>query len=393
MELDFSTRDTEIYLDNAATTVVADEVVGAMIPYLEERYGNPETPYGLGREANDAVDVAREQIAEMLGCLPGEVFFTSGGTESNNWAIKGFQYSKNLSDPYGLVVSSIEHDSVLSPSEWICNHEVCSSLGRVPVDQDGIIDLGELEVYIKSGGCGLVSVQHGNNEVGTLQPIEEVASLCKQYGAALHCDACQSFGKVAIDVDELGVDMMSISAHKIHGPMGVGALYVRSGTSLEPLHHGGGHQDGMRSGTLPVANIVGFGKAAEMAWGSVKREMPRLFTLTEALAQDLETTCGAVRNGHRQNRLPHILSVTFPKTEAAMMVGLLAKEGICVSTGAACSQGKSGSGTLIAMGKGKSECTSTLRISLSRYNTSTDMMALTSRIQAALVGAEKREAI
>jgi len=381
MKPSFEWRDEEIYLDNAATTIIDPEVVEAMQPYVEERYGNPETVYQLGREAHSAVEEARHRIAEQLGCFDDEVYFTSGGTESNNWAIKGIRAT-------GRIVSAVEHASVLEPAKWMCMN---APYYEVTVDEYGMVRLDELETELKTGKYALVSIQYANNEVGTIQPVKEIATLCQKYKALFHCDAVQAFGKVAFDVDDMGFDMASLSAHKIHGPMGVGALYVRRGTPLEPLMHGGGQERGMRSGTLAVHQIVGFGKAVEIAGVSIKRDMPGIFEIVEATAKDMALSLNARRNGHPTQRLPNILNVTIPGLDMSLACGLLSsKYGICVSSGSACHTRSRMSHVLWAMGR-KSETHSALRISLSKYNTREDMMMLISRLQAVLMEKSKRD--
>lgn len=385
MKPDFEWREEEMYLDNAATTMVDPEVLEAMRPYLEERYGNPETVYRLGREAKDAVEEARHKVAELLSCRDEEVYFTSGGTESNNWALKGFRYG----DKNALAVSAVEHPSVLETARFI-DVGLVGPLAEVGVDEHGMVHLDELEAFLGHFGGGLVSIQYANNEVGTLQPVREISRLCKKYGAVFHSDVVQAYGKVEVDVEDDGIDMASVSAHKIHGPMGIGALYVKNGIALNPLHHGGGHERGMRSGTLAVHDIVGFGKAAELAAVSLKADMPRLREDTEFLASDMATRLGAKVNGHAKNRLPNIVNVTLPGMEASLICGLMCtKYGICVSSGSACSTASRESHVLKAMGKGGVE-SSTLRISLSRYNTREDLVMLMARLQAAKVEAGKR---
>ena len=391
MNIDWSVKEKEkeIYLDNAATTIMDNEVVEAMHPYLEERYGNPETPYQLGREAHDAIEKAREDIAILLGCSPGEVYFTSGGTEANNWAIKGFNYG----DKRKLIVSAVEHKSVLEPARWLLRKGLITELTELPVDEMGTVNTAQLESKLKAGGVGLVSIQYANNEVGTLQPVREIATLCAEYGAHFHCDAVQAFGKVKFDVVDDGMDMVSLSAHKIHGPMGVGALYVRLGTQIEPLLHGGGHESGMRSGTHGVPNIVGFGKAVEVAWGSMSKEMPRLSKLIEWLATDIKDKFKMVRNGHPAMRLPNILNVTIPNQDAAIVCGVLARNGIFVSTGSACGTRDVKSHVLVAMGKKYTDCTSTLRISLSKFTTQNDLIMFMGRLQQSVYEAKSRSLV
>lgn len=387
--LNFDIRKKEIYMDNAATTVIDKEVVDVMQPYLEEKYGNPETAYYLGSESKEAIEKAREQIADTLKVNPQEVFFTSGGTESNNWAIKGFEYQNRKK----LVVSSVEHKSILEPAQWCFGKGLIDQLYQVPVDEYGMVKLDCLESFLKDNQIGLVSIQIANNEVGTLQPIKEISVLCKKYGAILHCDAVQGLGKIDFTAAGLGVDMITLSSHKIHGPMGVGALWVKSGTKLEPLLHGGGHESGMRSGTHGVPQIVGFGKAVELAWSHLFTDMPRLSKIIDTIASDLELSVKAVRNGHPTNRLPNILNMNIPGANASLVCGVLNKEGVCVSTGAACGTKTGPSHVLKAMGRDYKSCVSTFRISLSRYNTSKEANMLVARFHGALREAKIRDVL
>ena len=389
--LEFDLRKPEMYMDNAATTVIDRRVVDAMQPYLEERYGNPETAYHLGREAKDAIEVARAQIADMLKVKPEEIYFTSGGTEANNWAIKGLACPD---DKTGILVSAVEHKSVLEPAGWMAGIRGSAKFVKtVPVDEFGMVRMDVLETHLKDGSIGLVSIQFANNEVGTLQPLKDISKLCKQYGATLHCDAVQGLGKVDFTAAGIGADMISLSAHKIHGPMGVGALWVKTGTPLEPLLHGGGHEGGMRSGTHGVPQIVGFGKAVELAWTHLGTDMPRLSMLVDTIAARLALTVDAKRNGHPTVRLPNILNMTIPKANASLVCGVLGKHGICVSTGAACGTKSGPSHVLMAMGKDYQSCVSTFRISLSRYNTDKEAGMLVARFHGALREAKLRDVV
>jgi cysteine desulfurase len=376
MKPDFEFREVEIYLDNAATTLIDPEVVEVMRPYLEERFGNPETVYRLGREANTAVKDSRAVISDIIKCKPEELFFTSGGTESNNWAIKG------VLEPRGVIVSSVEHASVLEPANWVSRD---LPLFKVPVDEYGIVDLEALKSALKNGNYGLVSIQYANNEIGTLQPVREIADLCQDYGVLFHCDAVQAFGKIDFDVEDIGADMISFSAHKLHGPMGIGALYVKGGTEVGPLLHGGGQEYGMRSGTLAVPEIVGFAKAAEVAIAAIPEQMPRLMRITEWLAGQICCSFrGAKRNGHPTQRLPNIVSVTLPGMETEVICGIMCtKFHMCLSAGAACSTEKRASHVLEALGRNPNEALSTLRFSLSKFNTDREMKVVFGRLQAA----------
>ncbi len=385
LNLDFETRDEVVYLDNAATTEMDDEVVEAMQPYLEERFGNAETPYALGQEASDAVEEARERVAALMGCDPSEVFFTSGGTESNNWAIKGSQDGC-------IVISQVEHASVLEPTVALFSRYpdayTCATVG---VDKTGTVNLKELKGELENDDVSVVSIQYANNEVGTIQPVRKIAKLCQAAGVPFHTDACQAAGKIPVSMEDDGFDMASVSAHKIHGPMGIGALCIKEGTKLEPLLHGGGHEEGRRSGTLAVAQIVGFGKAAELARVSVTKEMSKVRDVAKELIDDLRLACKGTINGHPKNRLPTIVSVTFPGVEASLLCGILeAQYGFCVSTGAACATRKKGSHVLEAMGLSRSDACSTVRVSLSKKTTLQQIKMLSAKTQASMRDVEKR---
>ena len=384
MKPDFQLKDREIYMDNAATTAVAEEVIDAMNPYLDEKYGNSETVYQLGRNSRQAVETTRASLSDIIKCHPSELFFTSGGTESNNWAIKGLARQNG-----GVMVSAIEHASVIEPAKFIGRD---APYWEIPVDSFGIIDLEAMETELKSGKYNLVSVQYANNEIGTIQPVAKIAELCKKYKVIFHCDAVQAFGKVKFDVDDVGADMISFSAHKIHGPMGMGALYIRKDlqADVEPLLHGGGQENGMRSGTLAVPEIVGFGKAAELAVEALF-DMPRLMRMTDTFANQVCMSFKAKRNGHPTQRLPNIVSVTIPGMETSVVCGIMcSKFGTCLSAGAACSTSKRQSHVLAAIGQGPKDALSTLRISLSRYNTDDEMKVVFCRLQTANMEANKR---
>ena len=379
MKLDFQLQDVEVYFDNAATTALDEGVVDAMRPYFEERYGNPETVYRLGREAKDAVERSRATIADVLKCKPEEIYFTSGGTEANNWAIKSTYFAPV--GGVGIIVSAIEHASVLESAKC---RGFDAPYCEIPVDKFGLIDLTLLELELATKKYALVSIQYANNEIGTVQPVAKIAELCKKYDAVFHCDAVQAFGKIAFDVDDVGADLISLSAHKIHGPMGMGALYIKRGTNIEPLLHGGGQERGMRSGTLAVPEIVGFGKAVELAIDALPSHMPRLSAAVEGLAAQICQIFGAKRNGHPTLRLPNILNVTLPGVETEVLCGVMcSKYGTCMSAGAACSTTKRESHVLKAIGIDPKEVLSTLRISLSRFNTDKQVQAAFAQLQAA----------
>lgn len=390
MKPDFNWRASGVYLDNAATTLVSEEVVESMLPFLSEKYGNTETVYSLGRESREAVEGARRQIADAIGCSPSEVFFTSGGTESNNWSIFRSALPRTGLEKTGVCVSATEHYSVIVPAMKRSVDEPFV----IPVKTDGVIDL-TAEAKRKISESAIVSVHLANNETGTLQPVSEVAALCKKSGTVFHCDAVQALGKIPVNVREIGADLLSLSAHKIHGPMGIGALYIKKGTSIDPLIYGGGQESGMRSGTLPVPEIVGFGVAVEQALREMPSQMPRVSKMRQLLESSIVSFFkGAKLNGHPSERLPNIISVTLPGVEAEVVVGILSeKYGVSVSTGSACSVHKRRSHVLAAMGLDDSLHLSTLRFSLSRYNTEEEIKTAFAELQRSVLDSKRASVI
>ncbi|MGD9912324.1 cysteine desulfurase family protein, partial [Methanothrix sp.] len=312
-----------IYMDHSATTPVAPEVLDAMLPYFREKYGNASSLHEFGREARDAVESAREELASLIGASPEEIYFTSGGTESDNMALKGVAFSGMGKH---IITTSIEHPAVL---------EVCRSLERmgfdvtyVPVDDQGIVDPGEVERAIRDDTV-LISVMHANNEIGTIQPIKEIAEIASERDILLHTDAVQTVGKIPVNVDQLSVDLLSISAHKFYGPKGVGALYVRKGTRIESIIQGGGHERGLRSGTENVPGIVGMGRAAELASEMMDREAERLTALRDRLKKFvLSNIDDSWLNGHPTKRLPINLNFGFGRVEGESLLLYLDSKGI-----------------------------------------------------------------
>ena len=355
----------EAYFDNAATTLLDPRVVEAMRPYLYEKYGNPETPYHLGLEARDAVEKSRQQIADLLEVKADRIFFTSGGTESNNWALKGFRFL-DVTRKH-LAISAVEHASIMKAAAALCGFGV--SYYTIPVDKTGTVDLAELEKHLSMGGASMASIQWANNELGSIQPMKEIAAICAKYNIILHSDAVQAFGKIAVHPEDEGVAMVSLSAHKIHGPMGIGALYIAEGIPMDPLLHGGGQEGGMRSGTHAVHQIVGFGAAAELSWSHMDATMKDVRRKIDLLSATFRDKYNAVVNGS-QNTLPNILNFTIPGIETTILVAILnQKYGICLGTGSACSTRDGKSHVLEAIGVPPADCYSTLRISLSRLTT------------------------
>ncbi|MFA7375212.1 MAG: cysteine desulfurase NifS [Methanothrix soehngenii] len=356
-----------IYMDHSATTPVAPEVLAAMLPYFGEKFGNASSLHRSGREAKEALEDSREKVAALLGARAEEIIFTSGGTESDNLALKGIA-RKNRKLGKHIITTQIEHPAIL---------ETCRALEKdgfevtyLPVTGEGLVELSTLEASIRPDTI-LISVMHANNEVGTIQPLEEIGRLAAERDIYLHSDAVQSVGKIPVNVDDLGVDLLSLSAHKLYGPKGVGALYIRKGTKLESIIQGGGHERRLRSGTENISGIVGLARAAELAEESMQREAERLTSLRDRLA---ELVLGKVKeawiNGTMKKRLPGNLNFGFRYVEGESLLLFLDSKGICVSTGSACSSHKlEPSHVLMSLGLKAEECHGSLRITLGMSNT------------------------
>jgi len=367
-----------IYLDHNATTPLLPEVVDAMLPYLQRHFGNPSSSHPYGREARAGVEHAREQVAGLLGCQPHEVFFTSGGTEANNLAIRGV--TEAVARRRHVVTTTIEHPATANPCRYLEAHGW--RVDYVGVDASCRVRLDELGSRL-GGETALVTVIHANNETGTLQPIEELAALVHRHGAYLHADAAQSVGKVAVNVDALGVDLLSIAGHKLNAPKGVGALYVRRGTPIQPFTRGAGHERGLRPGTENVASIVGLGVACESVATKLAARTAHLLSLRDQLWHLLTTAIpGVKRNGHDTEQLPNTLSVRFPRVRGTALLD--ATPEVAASTGSACHEGhESASSVLLAMGLGAEEALETVRLSVGTVTTREEI----ERAGAALVNA------
>ena len=353
-----------IYLDNAASTQIHDDVLEAMLPYLKEQYGNPSSIHRYGRLANKAIEKARKQIAMLINADPSEILFTSGGTESNNTALYGIAAKKPHSQ---IITSSIEHDAILEPCKKLAKDGF--DVIYLPVDNHGVVNLSILKNSLSDNTC-LVSVMFGNNEMGTIEPIAQIAQLCNERNIPFHTDAVQAVGKITIDVKKLGVDLLSISSHKINGPKGIGALYIRKGIDLIPIILGGGQEHGLRSGTENVANIVGFGKACELAKLNLSENISHMKKLRDNLVTTiLREIPGVTLNGHTENRLPHNAHFTFLGVAGEDLIIKLDEYGICASTGSACSvHTQKASHVLQAMGFSHEQITGSLRLTLGLFN-------------------------
>ena len=380
-----STTDTcmndPIYLDHNATTPLLPEVIEAMLPYLHEHFGNPSSGHVHGVRARAAVSRARGQVATLLGCDADEVLFTSGGTEANNLAIRGVVEA--FETPGQVLTTTIEHPATARPCEWLEEHGHCVT--AVAVDADGRVVVEAARAALRRG-TALVTVMHSNNETGVLQPVAELVDAAHSVGAVVHTDAAQSVGKVPIDVRRLGVDLLSVAGHKLYAPKGVGALYVKRGTPLDPLLLGAGQERGLRPGTENVASIVGLGTACDAAGRDLEAAATRMRTLRDELWERLSTGVeGLALNGHRRLRLPNTLYVRFPRVSGSAV--LAGAPEVAASTGSACHDGQERpSNVLVAMGVPAGEALGSVRLTLGRGTTAEDV----ARAGDALVGSWRR---
>ena len=363
-----------IYLDNAASTAVHPEVVKEMLPYFDVQYGNPSSIHQFGRKAKNAIQKARKQVAALIGAEQDEILFTSGGTESNNTILYGFPTLRDVShvsfsfDKNHIITSSIEHEAILEPCKKL--EEKGVKITYLPVDKHGIIDSNDVTNSIAENTV-LVSIMFANNEVGTIQPIKEISEICKKYQIPLHTDAVQAVGKVPINVKELGVDALSISSHKINGPKGIGALFIKKGLKIVPYITGGGQENGLRSGTENVASIVGFGKACEIAKERFNENISHFQTLHSSMLSRIVKEIPHVKlNGHPEKRIFNNIHLTFLGVNGEDLIIKLDEHGIAASTGSACSvHTQKASHVLKAMGFNHEQITGSLRISFGYMNT------------------------
>jgi cysteine desulfurase len=371
-----------VYLDYAATTPVHPEVILAMTPYFAEIWGNPSSIHACGLEARSAVEEARDKIAGLIGAHKDEIFFTSGGTEADNWALQGIA-SANRARGNHIITSSIEHHAVLET----CKHleEQGFSITYLPVDRYGMVNPDEVKKAITSKTI-LISIMHANNEVGSIQPIPEIGKVAKTAGVYFHTDAVQTVGHIPVDVNKLGVDMLSISAHKLYGPKGIGALYIRAGTDIQPLIYGGGQEKQMRAGTENVPGIVGFGKVVELAQEEMDDEARRISQLRDTLLKNImKNVEHTYLNGHPTKRLPNNANVSFAFVEGEAICLNLDLAGICAATGSACSSmSMEASHVLLAIGLSPELARSSLRFSFGKWSTEEDVKYVLEKLPAAV---------
>jgi len=356
-----------IYLDHAATTPTHPEVVKAMLPYFTDAFGNPSSIYSYGQEAKGAIEEARVKVADLIGARDKEIVFTSGGTEADNFALKGVAFA-NESKGNHIITSSIEHHAVIATCKFLERRGF--NVTYLPVDEYGLVDPDEIRRAITSKTI-LISIMHANNEMGTIEPIAEIGKTAKEAGIYFHTDAVQTVGHIPVDVNELGIDLLSMSAHKLYGPKGVGALYIRKGTRLIPFIHGGEQERRRRASTENTPGIVGFGKAVELAQQGMSEEAERLRHLRDKLIKGLPERIDHTRlNGHPIMRLPNNVNVSVDYVEGESMVLNLDLEGICVSTGSACSSSSlEPSHVLLALGLSHERAHGSLRFSLGKWTT------------------------
>jgi len=356
-----------VYLDNSATTPVKPEVLSTMLPYLKEEFGNPSSIYKKANATEEAVRVAREQVAKALGAKSGEIFFTSGGSEADNWAIKGAALANSHKGKH-IITSQIEHHAVLHTLEFL--EKQGYSVTYLPVDAEGKVSVSDVKSALRDDTV-LITIMMANNEIGTIQPIAEIAKIAKENKVLFHTDAVQAVGSLKVDVNELGVDMLSLSAHKFGGPKGVGALYIKSGTKVETLIHGGGQERGRRAGTENVAGIAGLGTAITLATENLDEKAARIKNMRDTLIDGvLKAIPDARLNGHRTDRLPGNVNFCFRYIEGEALLLRLDAKGVAASSGSACTSGSlDPSHVLLALGLPHEIAHGSLRLSIGEQNT------------------------
>ena len=360
-----------IYLDNAATTKTSEEVVAAMLPYFTEYYGNPSSVYEFASESKKAVSNARRTIAETLGAQENEIYFTAGGSEADNWALKATAEAYQSKGKH-IITTKIEHHAILHTAEYLEKRGF--EITYIGVDENGVVKVDELEKAIRPDTI-LISVMFANNEIGTIQPIKEIGEIAKKHGVLFHTDAVQAYGQLPINVDELHIDMLSSSGHKLNGPKGIGFLYIRKGVKIRSFVHGGAQERKRRAGTENVPGIVGYGKAAEIAAKTMKERTAKEIELRDHLIDRVLAEVPYTRlNGHRTNRLPNNANFSFQFVEGESLLILLDNNGICASSGSACTSGSlHPSHVLLAIGLPHEIAHGSLRLTLSAETTMEDI--------------------
>jgi cysteine desulfurase len=360
-----------IYLDYAATTPVHPDVLKAMLPYYNESFGNPSSIHACGQEAKSAVERARASVARLIGAGEEEICFTSSGTEADNFALEGVALANEKTGNH-IITTAIEHHAILETCKFLEKRGF--KVTYLPVDKYGMVDPDDVRKAI-SPETILISVMHANNEIGTIQPLAEIGRIAREASVCFHTDAVQTVGHIPLDVNALGVDLLSMSAHKLYGPKGIGALYIRKGTGITPFMHGGGQERGRRAGTENVPGIVGFGKAAEIALQEMSEEAAQLTELRDKFIAELQKRIDDIHlNGHPVKRLPNNVNISVSYVEGESMLLNLDMAGICASTGSACSSGNlEPSHVLLATGCSHEQAHGSLRYTLGKWTTITDM--------------------
>jgi len=360
-----------IYLDYAATTPADPRVIRAMLPYLNKKFGNTMSLHNFGQEAKSALEESREVVAGLMGAKANEIIFTGSATESNNLALKGIAFANKKRGRH-IIISRVEHPCIMESAKWLESQGF--EITRLKVDKYGFVNPKDVKKAIKKGTI-LVSVIHASNEIGTIQPIVKIGKICKESGVYFHTDAVQSFGKIPIDVDKMNIDLLSASSHKMYGPKGAACLYIREGTRIEPILHGGGQEQGFRSSTVNVPAIIGFAKAVEIAEKEMRKEAERLTKLRNKLIKGvLGKIPGSHLSGHPQKRLPNNANFWFENVEGESIIIQLDLSGMAASTGSACSSAKlEPSHVLLAIGLKHEEAHGSLRLSLGKWTKASEI--------------------
>lgn len=368
----------QIYFDNAASTKVDERVLSEMLPYFTEKYGNASSVHEKGMEAKRALEDSRGKIAKAINAGKDEIYFTSGGTEANNFALKGLFFSQFPRKNH-IITTKIEHDCIINTCKWL--EKQGAKVTYLDVDKEGFVSPKAIENAITEKTI-LVTIIHGNNEIGTIQDLDAIGKICREKKVLLHTDACQSFTKVPIDVRKQNLDLVTLNAHKIHGPKGVGALYIRKGIEITPLFHGGGHERGLRSGTENVSGIVGFAKAAEIA---NQRDVDKMKEQRDRIINNLLKIPGVKLNGSREKRLCNNVNISFENVEGEVVGGYLENDGILTSAGSACMSHSGGiSHVLKAIGLSDEKASNSIRVSISRFTTDEEIDYFLERIKKIL---------